>query len=59
MVLNWWIAGWQTLRSSPSELFLRKDVLKICRKFTGEHPCQSEKQTVCVSNGGKNQVKIK
>ena len=27
-------------RSSP-EVFLGKGVLKICRKFTGEHPCQS------------------
>ena len=23
-------------------MFLRKVVLKICRKFTGEHPCRSE-----------------
>ena len=22
-------------------MFLRKGVLKICSKFTGEHPCQS------------------
>ena len=28
-------------RSSRSEVFLRKDVLKICSKFTEEHPCQS------------------
>ena len=28
-------------RSSPSEMFLGKGVLKICRKFTGEHPCRS------------------
>ena len=29
-------------RSSPPEiLFLGKDVLKICSKFTGEHPGQS------------------
>ena len=28
-------------RSSPSEVFLEKDVLKICSKFTGEHPCRS------------------
>ena len=28
-------------RSSPSEVFLRKDVLKICSKFTGEHLYQS------------------
>ena len=25
--------------SSHSEVFLRKGVLKICSKFTGEHPC--------------------
>ena len=28
-------------RSSHSEVFLGKVVLKICSKFTGEHPCQS------------------
>ena len=28
-------------RSSLSEVFLGKGVLKICSKFTGEHPCQS------------------
>ena len=28
-------------RSSPSEVFLIKGVLKICSKFTGEHPCRS------------------
>ena len=27
--------------SSPSEMFSGKGVLKICRKFTREHPCQS------------------
>ena len=27
--------------SSPSEVFLGKGVLKICSKFTGEHPCRS------------------
>ena len=27
--------------SSHPEVFLRKGVLKICSKFTGEHPCQS------------------
>ena len=26
-------------RSSPPEVFLEKSVLKICSKFTGEHPC--------------------
>ena len=30
-----------TVRSSPSEVFLGKGVLKICSKFTGEHPCRS------------------
>ena len=30
-----------TLRSSRSEVFLRKGVLKIRSKFTGEHPCRS------------------
>ena len=28
-------------RSSHQEVFLRKGVLKICSKFTGEHPYQS------------------
>ena len=28
-------------RSSRSEVFLVKSVLKICSKFTGEHPCRS------------------
>ena len=28
-------------RSRPSEVFLRKAVLKICSKFIGQHPCQS------------------
>ena len=28
-------------RSSHLEVFLEKVVLKICRKFTGEHPCRS------------------
>ena len=28
-------------RRSPPELFLQKGVLKICRKFTWEHPCRS------------------
>ena len=26
--------------SSRPKVFLRKSVLKICSKFTGEHPCQ-------------------
>ena len=28
-------------RSSPSEVFLGKGVLKMCSKFTGEQPCWS------------------
>ena len=28
-----------TYRSSHPEVFLGKGVLKICSKFTGEHPC--------------------
>ena len=36
--LPWWLCSY---RSSPSELFLGKGVLKICSKFTGEHPCRS------------------
>ena len=28
-------------RNSHPEVFLKKGVLKICSKFTGEHPCQS------------------
>ena len=27
--------------ATPSEVFLSKGVLKICNKFTGEHPCES------------------
>ena len=30
-----------TTRSSHTEVFLRKAILKICSKFTGEHPCRS------------------
>ena len=28
-------------RSSRQEVFLGKDVLKICSQFTGKHPCRS------------------
>ena len=31
----------QILRSTRSEVFLRKRILKICSKFTGEHPCRN------------------
>ena len=38
---NWksWFLG--LLRSTPPEVFLGKDVLKICSKFTGDHSCRS------------------
>ena len=35
------IAEHAVFRSSHPEVFLWKGVLKICSKFTGEHPCQS------------------
>ena len=28
-------------RSSPPDMFLIKGVLKICSKFTGQHPCRN------------------
>ena len=31
----------RTDRSSPPDMFLGKDVLKICSKFTEEYPCLS------------------
>ena len=31
----------ESIRSSHPDVFLEKGVLKICSKFTGEHPCQS------------------
>ena len=31
----------KTERNSTPEVFIRKGVLKICRKFTEEHPCRS------------------
>ena len=38
------------VRSSHSEVFLKKDVLKICSKFTGEHPCRSVISIKLLSN---------
>ena len=37
-------------RSSRPIVFLRKDVLKICSKFTREHPCKSAISTKLQSN---------
>ena len=36
-LLTWWCS----CRSSHPVVFLVKGVLKICSKFTGEHPCRS------------------
>ena len=38
-----WLLLWLVVtdRSSHLEVFLGKGVLKICSKFTGEHPCRS------------------
>ena len=35
------LSVWVSIRSIPPEVFLQKRVLKICSKFTGEHPCRS------------------
>ena len=44
-ILNQWESmGFSKLsmyKSSSLEVFIEKSVLKICSKFTGEHPCQS------------------
>ena len=37
-------------RSSPPEVFLWKDVLEICSRFTGEHPCRRVISTKLISN---------
>ena len=37
-------------RSSPPGVFLGKRVLKICSKFTGEHPCRSVISIKLLSN---------
>ena len=54
------------VRSSHPEVFLGKGVLKICSKFTGEHPCRSgisisckeykkaKKRLVCVVSQAQN-----
>ena len=35
------ILSFKKYRSSHSKVFLGKGVLKICRKFTGEHACRN------------------
>ena len=44
------VAGVVSIRSCPPEVFLGKDVLKICSKFTEEHPCRSMISMKCQSN---------
>ena len=39
-------------RSSPTEVFLGIGILKICTKFTGEHPCRSVILIILQSSGG-------
>ena len=39
-----------TFRSRHPKVFLEKGVLKICSKFTGEHPCRSAISTKLQSN---------
>ena len=40
--LKWkWLVRTDIVRSSCPEAFLGKGVLKLCIKFTGEHPCRS------------------
>ena len=36
-----------SMKSRPSEVFLGKDFLKLCSKFTGKHPCQITLRHVC------------
>ena len=38
---NLLIYWWCNIRNSRPEVFLGQGVLKICSKFTGEHPCRS------------------
>ena len=47
-------------RSSPPEVFLGKGVLKICSKFTGEHPCQNaiSIKLFCMPKGDFNKVAL-
>ena len=38
VIFNYWNNNVSIYRSSHPEAFLRKGVMKICSKFTGEHP---------------------
>ena len=39
--ISFWYKRFRIIRSSRAEVFLGNGVLKICSKFTGEHPCLS------------------
>ena len=39
------------LQKQPSEGVLKKGALKICIKFTGEHPCQSAFTEIALRDG--------
>ena len=41
LIWYWFGKSINKFRSSHSEVFLEKGVLKICSKFTGEDPCRS------------------
>ena len=41
---------WNMLQKQPPRGVLGKDVLKICSKFTGEHPCRSMISIKLLSN---------
>ena len=45
------------MRSSHAEVFLGKIVLKICRKFTGEHPFRSAISIKLQSNFTENTLR--
>ena len=47
------------LRSSHPEVFLIKDILKICSKFTLEHPCRSVTSIKLQSNFIKITLRLK
>ena len=47
-VLTFWFADYLVGRSSPPEVFIGKDVLKICSKLIG-HPCWSHTSALVFS----------
>ena len=46
-----------TNRSSHTEVYLGKDVLKICSKFIGEHPCRNPISIKLHSNFIENKLR--